>query len=185
MRGEAPTRSDRRRTFCTSEGSDEEGNKAYRQGASRYPYPRGMSCYLRGYVMGIFKGRRKSSTDCDQRPRLHINNLSLFVHLGYSAEERSVLQEVQVSIEVGFPTWPLGETTDCLEDTLCYDEMCHLLRNYVKGRQFKLIEKMARECLSVLNTKYPFVLIRLTLHKKAPVEGLEGGVKYSCGERFL
>ena len=30
MRGEAPTRSDRRRTFRTSEGSDEEGNKAYR-----------------------------------------------------------------------------------------------------------------------------------------------------------
>ena len=27
---------DRRRTFRTSEGSDEEGNKAYRQGASRY-----------------------------------------------------------------------------------------------------------------------------------------------------
>ena len=135
--------------------------------------------------MVIFKGRKKASV-LHNRSRLNINELSLFVYLGCSPEERSVLQEVRLSIEVDFPIAPPGETTDCLKDTLCYDGICRILRDYVKDRQFHLIEKIARECLSVLRKKYPSVFIRLTLYKKAPpVEGLKGGVKYSCGEGFL
>ena len=128
----------------------------------------------RGGLISIF-------SNLDQLSRCHIHDLSLFVHLGCSLQERSVLQEVRVFIDVVFTAPPLGEKTDCLDDTICYDEMCHLLRDYVKDRQFQLVEKMARECLSILNKKYPFAFIRLTCHKQAPVEGLRGGVRYSCG----
>jgi len=59
--------------------------------------------------------------------------------------------------------------------------MCKNLRKYVKGRELSLIERLAGYCLSVLCKKYPSVFIQLTLYKKSPaVEGLEGGVKYSC-----
>ena len=84
-----------------------------------------------------------------------------------------------------FPVTPSGEKTDRLEDTLCYEEVCVTLRDFIKVQQFHLIEKMARECLSLLKKKYPFMRIQLTLHKKAPpVEGLKGGVTYTCGEDF-
>lgn len=114
--------------------------------------------------------------------RLHINELLLPVHLGYSSKERAVLQEIRLSIEIEFPAIPpFGEKTDNLKDTICYGEICRVLRDHVKDRQFNLIEKLARDCLSVLCKKYPSVFIRLTLYKKSPpVEGLEGGVKYSC-----
>lgn len=130
--------------------------------------------------MNTFKERRKTSAIHNSSSRLYIHELLLPVHLGYFSEERSVLQEIRLSIEVEFPRVPLGETTDNLKDTICYGEICKTLRDYVKDRQFNLIEKLARDCLSVLCKKYPSVLIRLTLFKKAPVEGLEGGVKYSC-----
>ena len=117
------------------------------------------------------------------RSRLNINELCLPVHLGCSPEEKSAPQEVCFSIEVEFPKPPPGETTDRLKDTICYDEICKTLRDYIKDRPFNLIEKLARESLSVLRKKYPSVLIRLTLYKKAPpVERLKEGVQYSCGE---
>lgn len=135
--------------------------------------------------MKTFKYKRKSSKFYN-RSRLNINELSLFVHLGCSPKEKTTLQEVQLSIEIEFPKTPPGETTDCLKDTLCYDEICKTIKDYIKDRQFNLIEKMARECLTVLHKKYPSVSIRMTLHKKTPpVEGLKGGVKYSCEEGLL
>lgn len=128
------------------------------------------------------------SKTANQKPaisRLSLNDLSLFVHLGCSTKERFALQEVTLSVEMEFLKPPPGEKTDRLEDTLCYGEICNTLKNFVKIRHFQLIEKMARECLSLLRKKYPSTLIRLTLHKKnPPVEGLSGGVKYTCGEEF-
>ena len=131
------------------------------------------------------KDSEKSSSFQPIRPRLSINNLSLLAHLGCSAKERRAPQEVMFSIEMEFPIAPTGEKTDRLEDTLCYETVCETLRNLVKDQPFHLIEKMARECLSVLQKKYPSMGIRLTLHKKVPpIKGLEGGVKYTCGETF-
>ena len=128
------------------------------------------------------KGRKQTSAIPKSSSCLYIHELLLPVHLGYSSEERSVLQEVCLSIELKFPKAPLGEKTDNLKDTICYGEICKTLRDYVKNREFNLIEKLARDCLSVLCKKYPSVFFRLTLYKKAPpVEGLKGGVKYSCG----
>lgn len=119
------------------------------------------------------------------KPRLSINDLILFAHLGCSSKERRMPQEIRFSIEMEFPTAPTGEKTDRLEDTLCYETVCETLRNFVKSRPFHLIEKMARECLSVLQKNYPSMGIRLTLHKKTPpINGLEGGVKYTCGETY-
>ena len=128
---------------------------------------------------------KKSGFSQQIKPQLCIGNLSLLTHLGRSSKERLALQEVSLSIEMEFPATPNAEKTDHLEDSLCYEEVCETLRNFIKNRQFHLIEKMARDCLSLLQEKYPFMRIRLTLHKKAPpVKGLKGGVTYTCGEAF-
>lgn len=119
------------------------------------------------------------------KPRLSINDFSVFAHLGCSDEERQTPQEISLSVEMEFPATPPGEKTDCLEDTLCYAEVCETLRGFINGREFNLVEKMARDCFCLLQKKYPSMAIRLTLHKmKPPVESLRGGVKYTCGEMF-
>ncbi len=131
--------------------------------------------------MSAFKSEKKTASFSNKPSRLAIDGLSLPVHLGYSSKERAVLQNVRFFIEVEFPTAPEGESTDSLEGVICYDEICSALRAYVKGRSFRLIEKMAKDCLSLLCKKYPSALIRLTLCKNvSSVEGLEGGVRYSC-----
>ena len=115
------------------------------------------------------------------KSRLTINDLALHVHLGLSSEERSALQEIYISVEMEFSPPPLGEITDNVKDTFCYSEIYETLKSYLKNKSFNLIEKMARECLSVLCKKYPSVFVRLTIYKKKPpVEGIKGGVKYTC-----
>ena len=119
------------------------------------------------------------------KPQLSISRFSVLAHLGCSPEERETLQEVQFTVEMQFPLSPLGEETDRLEDTFCYGEVCETLKNFITGQKFYLVEKMTRDCLSVLQKKYPSMAVRLTLHKvKPPIEGLNGGVKYTCGEMF-
>ena len=106
--------------------------------------------------MDIFKDRQKTSSFY-AKPRLSINELSLLVYLGCSSEERSVPQEVSFSIEVEYPKPPLGEVTDHLEeDTPCYNEICNLLKDYVKDKKFNLIEKMARESFVCFVQKVSF-----------------------------
>lgn len=119
------------------------------------------------------------------KPRLCIKQLSLFIHLGRSSAERRAAQEIRFSIEIEFPEAPKAETTDSFKDTLCYKEVCEILGNFVKGRQFHLIEKLAGESLLVLRKKHPSARFRLTLHKiNPPVKGLKGGVSYTCGDVF-
>lgn len=134
------------------------------------------------------KPLRKKSTKQQHhliKPRLYIKQLSLFVYLGRSSVERRTLQEIRFSIEMEFPETPKAETTDSFKDTLCYKEVCETLRNFVKGRQFHLIEKLAGESLFVLRKKHPSIRFRLTLHKiNPPVKGLKGGVSYTCGDIF-
>ena len=79
------------------------------------------------------------------------------------------MQEVCFTVEIQFPSSPLGEKTDRLEDTLCYEDVCDALRDFIRGRKFHLVEKMARDCLCVLQKKYPSTAICLTLHKPNPL----------------
>ena len=120
-----------------------------------------------------------------RKPLLSICDFSVDVHLGCRLDEREKLQEVQFTVEIELPSPPLGETTDQLEDSLCYGEVCETLKNFVKGKKFHLIEKMAKDCLSLLEKKHPSTSIDLTVHKiTPPIEGLKGGVKYSCGRSY-
>ena len=119
------------------------------------------------------------------KPQLSIHNLSLPAYIGHSSQERATPQEISLSIKMEFPLTPSAEITDSLEDTLCYEEVCKRLREFIKSKQFQLIEKMAKECFDFLKNRYPSMRIQLTLHKKnPPIEGLKGGVKYTCGDAF-
>lgn len=127
----------------------------------------------------------------EHRPKvsaLQIRDLSVQVHLGCTAEERSLKQEVRLSIEFRFSEPPVGALTDSLQDTICYAEASKLLRQHCEQGEFQLIERIGAECYSLLKefTGGKNAEIALHVHKvKPPVENLLQGTHFRCGDFFL
>lgn len=114
---------------------------------------------------------------------LQVCDFEIPVHLGCTVEERHHRQNVSVSVEVFFPETPPGESSDRLEETVCYAEICQLIKKTAQAQEYQLVEKLAKACLTSLKEVWPKVSVRLTLHKvQPPIEGLRGGVRYTCGD---
>src|SRR5690349_20327790 len=105
---------------------------------------------------------------------MHIRSLSLDARLGCTAEERSVPQEIRVSVELRFFEAPPGVLTDDLNDTICHAKVSEALNEHLRGREFNLVEKMASEFYGVLKKRIEGrAELALTLHKvKPPVSRL-------------
>ena len=101
------------------------------------------------------------------------------VHLGHNPEERSSLQEVLISIEFFGIKNTDCETSDSLEDTFCYGQVCQSLINHCQNRSFALVEKLGRELFDLLKEKQPSASFKLSIKKvKPPIPQLKGGVEY-------
>lgn len=115
---------------------------------------------------------------------MRIRDLRLKARLGCSAEERSVPQEVRVSIEFRFSEAPRGAESDALKDTICYARVSESLVEHLRGREYSLIEKMAADFHGILKSMIEErAEISLAVHKvRPPIEGLLGGVEYRIGD---
>ncbi|MES3037344.1 MAG: dihydroneopterin aldolase [Bdellovibrionota bacterium] len=126
----------------------------------------------------------------DEKPivnSLRINDLSLQVRIGCTEEERAQPQEVRVSIEMRFPQLPVGAVSDLLNDTICYAKVSEAIKEHCEKSEYKLIERMALDCLQILR---PFseskAQVGLMVHKvKPPIPSLLGGTTYRCGDFYL
>ncbi len=116
--------------------------------------------------------------------RLKIRGYHTWVHLGCSEAERSMTQEVEFDVEIGFTTPPLGARTDRLEDTLNYGALCEALEATARRQPYQLIEALARSTYDALKKiAGPGPLIEVTVHKlRPPIENLRGGVRFSYGD---
>lgn len=113
---------------------------------------------------------------------LKVNNYSLMVHLGCTAEERATPQEVQVSVRIAFAEAPPGEKTDQLGHTVCYAEICERFKEFCENKEFQLVEKLGADLLAELK-KVTSNKAELQIYKvHPPVQGLHGGVEYVCGD---
>ncbi|ACN95595.1 dihydroneopterin aldolase [Wolbachia endosymbiont of Carposina sasakii] len=116
---------------------------------------------------------------------LLISDLRLWVHLGYSAEEKYHSQLVSVNIDFTFKSPPLGLTTDRLEDTICYLEVVQSIQSLVQSKQFNLIEHLTHDIYRTINNlvmqkKLIISSIGVTIHKVAPpVPSVHGGVFFT------
>lgn len=112
--------------------------------------------------------------------KLSVNQFSVQVHLGCTAEERMGLQEVRFSLTFEFSTPPQACQSDQLGHTICYAKVCDSISAAVKNRPFATIEAMwavAAESVRPYLTGGTHVV--LTLHKvRPPIDGLLGGVTY-------
>jgi len=116
---------------------------------------------------------------------LRIDDLSLQVQLGCTAEERAVPQEVRLSVEMKFAQIPQASFSDSLIETVCYAQISHVLKEHCETRSFQLIERIGAECFSLLKelTRKQSVEICLHVHKvRPPVQNLIGGSHFVCGD---
>ena len=118
---------------------------------------------------------------------LRMQELSMAVHLGCTAGERAVAQEIRVLVELRFAEAPLGTRSDQLQDTVCYARMAEVLFEHCRGREFQLIERMAYEFYGLIrDLAGPSVTVAVRVHKvRPPVQNLLGGTAYSCGDFAL
>ena len=118
--------------------------------------------------------------------RMRVNNFSVQTHLGCTEKERADTQEVLLSAYMQFKEPLLGEKTDDLKQTVCYAEICAELKSVAQNGEYQLVEKLARDCVQRLKQKYPTALVQMSAHKlHPPVQGLTGGVEYTCGDEFI
>lgn len=115
---------------------------------------------------------------------LYIKDLSLYLKLGCLPEERKSPQQVLVNMEFRFPKAPHAIESDNLEDTICYAEVSNALKNYCEGKEFKLIEKLARDLALVTKDIIGNnIALSLTVHKvRPPIENLLGGTLYRISD---
>lgn len=129
-----------------------------------------------------------SNTSAPRFHSLQIQDLSLQVSLGCTAEERAILQEVRLSVQFRFSSIPAGARTDALQDTLCYAQISALLQEHCCSREFQLIERLGFECYAILkNWLLPSdTQVALRVHKvRPPVPQLLGGSHFTCGDFAL
>ncbi len=93
-----------------------------------------------------------------------IQELELFVRIGVPDEERGKAQRLTVSA-VLVPRNKFSDLTDDLAETVDYAQVCQSLRNFVAGREDKLLETLANEMASHLLHSFPLTRVKLELRK--------------------
>ncbi len=115
---------------------------------------------------------------------LELRDLILGIHLGCTAEERHLAQEVSFSVFFRFREEPPACQTDQLIETICYAKVSDLINHETNGREFQLIEFLGKEIFKRLKVAFgDQALIRLQVHKlKPPVPNVHGGSIFTIGE---
>lgn len=118
---------------------------------------------------------------------LAIRGFELCVHLGFSKQEKVEAQLILINIELAFKTAPAACTSDQLAETICYADLTSRLRNYVKSKQYNLIEFLAFDIFNFIDQqKYAQELgIKVDVIKHPKIAGLTGDVKFSYQNEFF
>jgi dihydroneopterin aldolase len=115
---------------------------------------------------------------------LELRGARLSVRLGCGPDERALPQAVDLDLAVRFAEAPPACESDKLEDTVCYAELVELARAFVRGREFRLLERLARELFAELRPLVPpgaELWLRVTkLHP--PIAELSSGVSFALGD---
>lgn len=128
---------------------------------------------------------RPGRTAVSARTTLEIPAIRLGVRLGCEAPERATPQAVDLGLLIDFATAPHACTSDELADTVCYAELADAVRAHCAEREFRLVERLARELREVVRARLPHDAgLALTVTKVAPpVPGLSGGVRFTIDDR--
>lgn len=96
---------------------------------------------------------------------IHINDIKVFGHIGVYEEEKTVGQEFLVSVSFSLSEETVY-TTDDLETTVDYSDMCDRIASYFEEKRCDLLETAADELSGILLNTYDMVTaLTLEIHK--------------------
>lgn len=108
-----------------------------------------------------------NSRNFDRRAQLVIERLRFPAYLGWTSEERRSTQSLFVSLELNLNGVPNATRSDCLEETICYGQLVQKLSETLENQTFKLLERVAEEVESCLESFQPLIEeYKITIEKE-------------------
>ncbi len=97
---------------------------------------------------------------------IKIKNLEVFSNHGVLKEENVLGQKFLISADIYLDTRKAG-TTDDINDSVNYSEICHLVKNIMEKNTFKLIETAAEKLATAILLEYGLIK-KIVLEVKKP-----------------
>ncbi|SDH85743.1 dihydroneopterin aldolase [Propionivibrio dicarboxylicus] len=114
---------------------------------------------------------------------IFIDDLRISTLIGIYPRERSMAQNVEISLQIGTSTVGAG-ATDNIHDTIDYAMVVGRLRNDLASQHFNLLEKLAEHIANVLLKEFGARWIRVSVAKLGMLPGVRrAGVIIERGER--
>lgn len=110
---------------------------------------------------------------------LTVDDLKVAVHLGVPDEERSVKQDILLSLRIDFDTPPTACTSDRVDETIDYGILSRKLINVMQEREFKTIEHLGHACLQAASEDIDGAQLTVKIRKHPRIPGLEGGASFA------
>jgi dihydroneopterin aldolase len=96
--------------------------------------------------------------------RIIIPGIPLRAHVGVTAEERDIEQDIVVGVVLHLDLAPAG-TSDDLAKTVDYDAVCETASRVVASRPFDLIEAIAEEVAQAISDAFDVVEVDVRVEK--------------------
>lgn len=112
---------------------------------------------------------------------LQIRGLELQTNLGWRDKELLTPQAIVLDFDILYKNAPAAITTDNLNDTLCYAELIEQIRAKIAAKKYRLIEHLCHDVFQIILSHLSAgAFLRVSVTKKPKIDGLNGGVTFSC-----
>jgi dihydroneopterin aldolase len=118
--------------------------------------------------------------------KLTIPGLRLWVSLGCSAEERAVLQPIDVDIQIQFLDELPGFHSDQLSEVICYHTLVDRVTDLMKNKSFNLVERVTLYIFEFVAKHLGNldVILEVTVTKPHhPIPSVQKGITFTYGRR--
>ena len=102
-----------------------------------------------------------------------IQGLKIDTVIGIYDWERKIRQEIVLDIEMSADI-STAASTDHIDQTLNYKDICKRLKSFVEESEFQLVETLAEEICQIIIKEFGVQWVKLKLNKGEAITGAEG-----------
>ena len=96
--------------------------------------------------------------------RIHLEQLEVELRIGVTDEERANPQRIVINLTI-WPSVAFEQLHDDIARTLNYVDLCRAARDFVQGREWKLIETLASDLGSELLGRFSLAAVEIEVRK--------------------
>ncbi|MGF1750263.1 dihydroneopterin aldolase [Vibrio cionasavignyae] len=114
--------------------------------------------------------------------KVFIEQLEVITTIGVYDWEQEIKQKLVLDIEMAHDNAPAGKS-DNVEDALDYSQVCTAVLEHIETGRFLLVERVAEEVATLIQTQFSVPWIKIRLTKPGAVAQAKGvGVVIERGE---